>query len=224
MARLVIFHEGSMVKTVPLTKAKIRLGRRPHNDVHLDGLAVSGQHAEITLAKTFAMIEDMGSTNGTYVNGIGVQRKTLHDGDMIVLGNFMLKFLAEPAVLSPSEPVTSEVASTPALDAAPAVDSAEEGAPTVLVPMPAVQGAHLQILSGVHQGKNLPLLKEVTTIGKTNSVIVQVKRQGNRFVLVYQSGLPMPVVNGIRMTPDTPCPLRYGDIVDLADVKLRYVD
>ena len=71
----------------------ITIGRAADNDIHLDDPALSSHHAKIVTVLTASHIEDLNSSNGTYVNGQTIVEHTLHSGDVITLGNFLLVFL-----------------------------------------------------------------------------------------------------------------------------------
>ncbi|WP_028604860.1 FHA domain-containing protein [Ottowia thiooxydans] len=97
MPRLIVSIDGVVVKEVLLNKSRITLGRRPHNDLVLDQLAVSGEHAVIVSEEGKVTLEDLGSTNGTYVNGDPIVRRVLVGGDEIDIGKCRLQYLDETA-------------------------------------------------------------------------------------------------------------------------------
>ena len=86
MPKLIVSIGGVVVKEVQLTKDRTTIGRRPYNDVVIDNLAVSGEHAVIQMVGGQVTIEDLGSTNGTYVNGKSVKRQVLENDDGIEIG------------------------------------------------------------------------------------------------------------------------------------------
>ena len=69
MAKLILSMETTMLKEFPLTKERITIGRKPHNDIQIDNLAISGEHAVVITILNDSFLEDLGSTNGTFVNG-----------------------------------------------------------------------------------------------------------------------------------------------------------
>lgn len=101
MPKLVIMQDGADHREVTLTQPRTTLGRRPGNDVVLEQAAVSGQHAVLTLQDGQLQIEDLGSTNGTYVNGAAVQRQLLADGDLLELGKFKIRVEIEAPAHQP---------------------------------------------------------------------------------------------------------------------------
>jgi hypothetical protein len=95
MAKLILSMETTMLKEVPLTKERTTIGRKPHNDIQIDNLAISGEHAVVITILNDSFLEDLGSTNGTFVNGQSVKKHFLQNGDTIELGKYRLKFVSE---------------------------------------------------------------------------------------------------------------------------------
>src|SRR6266540_295986 len=95
MAKLILSMDGQVLKEIPLSKERITIGRKAHNDVQIDNLAVSGEHAVIVSIMDDAFLEDLGSTNGTMVNGKTVKKHFLQDNDVVELGKYKLKYVAE---------------------------------------------------------------------------------------------------------------------------------
>ena len=98
MAKLILSMDGLVLKEIPLGKERTTIGRKPSNDIQIDNLAVSGEHAVIVTIMNDSFLEDLGSTNGTIVNGNPVKKHFLQNNDVIELGKYKLKFLAEPGV------------------------------------------------------------------------------------------------------------------------------
>ena len=97
MAKLILSMDGLVLKEIPLTKERTTLGRKPHNDIQIDNLAVSGEHAVIVTILNDSFLEDLGSTNGTVVNGNPVKKHFLQNNDVIELGKYKLKFIGDAA-------------------------------------------------------------------------------------------------------------------------------
>ena len=97
MAKLILSMDGLVLKEIPLTKERTTIGRKPHNDIQIDNLAVSGEHAVIVTILNDSFLEDLGSTNGTVVNGNPIKKHFLQNNDVIELGKYKLKFVGEPA-------------------------------------------------------------------------------------------------------------------------------
>jgi len=95
MAKLILSMDGLVLKEINLTKERTTIGRKPHNDIQIDNLAVSGEHAVIVTILQDSFLEDLGSTNGTVVNGQSVKKHFLQNNDMIELGKYKLKYVNE---------------------------------------------------------------------------------------------------------------------------------
>jgi pSer/pThr/pTyr-binding forkhead associated (FHA) protein len=95
MAKLILSMDGLVLKDIPLTKERMSVGRKSHNDIQIDNLAISGEHAVIVTILNDSFLEDLGSTNGTLVNGAPIKRHFLQNGDTIELGKYKLKYLNE---------------------------------------------------------------------------------------------------------------------------------
>jgi pSer/pThr/pTyr-binding forkhead associated (FHA) protein len=95
MAKLILSMDGLVLKEIPLTKERTTIGRKAHNDIQIDNLAVSGEHAVIVTILNDSFMEDLGSTNGTLVNGNPVKKHFLQNNDVIELGKYKLKFIQE---------------------------------------------------------------------------------------------------------------------------------
>jgi len=103
MAKLILSMDGLVLKEIPLTKERTTIGRKPHNDIQIDNLAVSGEHAVIVTILNDSFLEDLGSTNGTVVNGNPIKKHFLQNNDVIELGKYKLKFVGEAAPAASGE-------------------------------------------------------------------------------------------------------------------------
>jgi len=103
MAKLILSMDGLVLKEIPLTKERTTIGRKPHNDIQIDNLAVSGEHAVIVTILNDSFLEDLGSTNGTVVNGNAIKKHFLQNNDVIELGKYKLKFVGEAAAAPAGE-------------------------------------------------------------------------------------------------------------------------
>src|SRR3974390_432922 len=159
MAKLILSMDGLVLKEINLTKERTTIGRKPHNDIQIDNLAVSGEHAVIVTILQDSFLEDLGSTNGTVVNGQSVKKHFLQNNDVIELGKYKLKYVNEtPAgvakaadfektmVLPPGSvrpargPAAAPAAAAPAAAPAPAVAKAGDTAQGPATTMPPASG------------------------------------------------------------------------------------
>src|SRR3954462_6329164 len=95
MGKLVVSLDGVVIKEVQIIKDKTTLGRRPYNDIVIDNLAVSGEHAVLQMVGQDVFIEDLNSTNGTYINGKAVKKQLLAHNDTVEVGKYKIKFMVD---------------------------------------------------------------------------------------------------------------------------------
>ena len=130
MAKLILSMDGLVLKEIPLTKERTTIGRKPHNDIQIDNLAVSGEHAVIVTILNDSFLEDLGSTNGTVVNGNPVKKHFLQNNDVIELGKYKLKFLGEAAQAASGASDKSDFEKTMVLRPAAARQPSETSKPS----------------------------------------------------------------------------------------------
>ena len=200
MPKMIVSIDGVVIKEVQLTKDRTTLGRRPYNDIVIDNLAISGEHAVLQLSGSEVYLEDLNSTNGTYVNGKAAKKQLLRNGDTVEVGKYKIKFISD-AVDDPS-PKT-----------APA--GLNDDAPNV-------PQAAIKVLSGAAAGRQVPLTKAVTTIGKPGIAVAAITRQQRGFV-IHVEGAGNPALNG-RPFGSEPVPLKNGDLIELAGTQMQFVE
>lgn len=93
MAKLHFLLEGNSLGEFALDKERMTIGRRPSNQIHIDNLTVSGEHAVIVTIGNDSFLEDLNSTNGTMVNGETIKKHVLQHGDVIEFGKYQLKYI-----------------------------------------------------------------------------------------------------------------------------------
>ncbi|MDA8107981.1 MAG: FHA domain-containing protein [Betaproteobacteria bacterium] len=261
MARLILSMDGLVLKEIPLTKERTTIGRKPHNDIQIDNLAVSGEHAVIVTILNDSFLEDLGSTNGTLVNGQAIKKHFLQNNDVIELGKYRLKYISElgqqpvaatadferTMVLRPAAmrqvaeqaramaagggaqvSVAAEAARSAAAEqasaAAAVAGTAERQAPPPpppAAPRPAQPLGAIQIISGSNAGKELELVKPLTTLGKPGVQVAVLTRRPHGYFITHVEGTNYPVVNGQVITA-APHPLKDHDLIELAGVKMEF--
>ena len=97
MARLILSLDSQVLAEYNMSKERYTIGRLPDNDVRIDNPAVSGHHSLIINILNDSFLEDLNSTNGTYVNGKLIKKHALQNGDVITIGHHQLRFSDEPA-------------------------------------------------------------------------------------------------------------------------------
>src|SRR5574343_87161 len=98
MAKLILSMDDLVLKEINLAKERTTIGRKPHNDIQIDNLAISGEHAVVISILNDCFLEDLGSTNGTFVNGQPIKKHFLRNNDVVELGKYKLKYMAEGPV------------------------------------------------------------------------------------------------------------------------------
>lgn len=215
MPRMIVSIDGVVIKEVQLTKERTTLGRRPYNDIVIDNLAVSGEHAVIHMAGHDVEIEDLGSTNGTYVNGRAVKRNDLRNGDMIEVGKYKIRFLHEAEGQNFEKTMVFKPGMVPPLGSISR--PAPLGGAASATPVTGV----IRVMSGAAAGREVSLQKVVTTIGKPGVAVASITRRHQGFVLAHVEGPHMPLLNGASIG-STPVPLKHGDRVELAGTEMQF--
>ncbi len=249
MAKLILSMETTMLKEIPLVKERITIGRKPHNDIQIDNLAISGEHAVVITILNDSFLEDLGSTNGTFVNGQSIKKHFLQNGDTIELGKYRLKYVAEVpqqtsnadfektmilrpgAAHKPAEPAHEPApAAAPAAAANPAFATphtstspgmAPQPQPAAAPAAPALPLGAIQILSGGNAGKEMELTKTLTTLGKPGVQVAVIARRPHGYFITHVEGASFPVVNGKTLDAQAH-QLADHDVIELAGVKMEF--
>jgi hypothetical protein len=205
MPQLIASVKGVEVKHVFLTKDRTILGRKPGNDIVLDTLVVSGRHCAFDLVGVAdVFLEDLGSTNGTYVNDHMVKERTqLVDGDVIAIGPYRIKYLQ-----ASGDPV-STFGETQMMTAG---DSQ----------MPSNMHASFEVVTGSSAGLEVPVVKAVTTFGKPGVAVVSVAHRRNGFFVTHLAGATVPLLNDRPLGADSVL-LSDQDMLDLAGTRMRFL-
>ena len=232
MPKMIVSIDGVVIKEVALTKDRTTLGRRPYNDIVIDNLAVSGEHAVLLLAGSEVHIEDLNSTNGTYVNGKPVKRQLLQNSDSVEIGKYRIRYLQDgeeqnferTMVVKPSMPLSAAGGSRPA----PLGGSSGAGqtfprtntTPLGVEPAPLLEGV-IRVLSGAAAGREVALTKVVTTVGKPGVAVAAITKRPQGFLLAHVEGMHMPTLNG-NPIGNEPVMLRNGDYLELAGTRMQF--
>ena len=166
MPTMTISLDGVALKDIALSHPRTTLGRRPYNDIVVDNLAVSGEHAVFVQKPEGLELIDLNSTNGTYVNGRAVISTLLKPGDVIEIGRYEIRMTFE----TPTEP------------------------PAPAGPKPDL--ARIRVLSGPAAGKEMTLTKVVTTLGKPGIAVAAINHRSDGYTISLVDGDTAPLVNG----------------------------
>jgi FHA domain len=239
MARLVLSLDGQVMAEYNMNKERYTIGRLPDNDIRIDNAAVSGHHSLIINILNDSFLEDLNSTNGTYVNGKLIKKHALQHGDVITVGHHQLRFVDSQAadnepdefektmVIQPSAAVEEKVRVATAKAAPPeatrpslAAAAAKNGEGAIAPPK-----ARLQVLSGAFAGRELALVKALTTLGRPGVQVAAITRRSDGYYLVHVDGADnhFPLINGSAIGPAARR-LKDNDVITLAGVKMGFFE
>ena len=256
MARLILSLDGQTLAEYNMTKERYTVGRLPDNDIRIDNAAVSGHHSLLINILNDSFLEDLNSTNGTYVNGKLIKKHALQHGDVITVGHHQLRYVDDQTqqapedefektmVITPSGQMekqvaqaarAAEAAATAAAAEAPraapaaAVKSRRGFAPTATQEVderdaPTLPLAKLQVLSGTFAGRELELVKTLTTLGRPGVQVAAITRRAEGYYIVHvESGKTegLPLVNGMAIGAQAR-KLLDNDVIQLAGVKMGF--
>ena len=209
MGKLVVSLDNVVIKEVQITKDRTTLGRRPYNDIVIDNLAVSGEHAVLLAVGNEVYIEDLNSTNGTYINGKAIKKQLLAHNDTVEIGKYRIRFQTEEA----ADYEKTMVLRPGAFGGAQAV-----------VPPPTVSQlpASIKVLNGGAAGREVLLTKVVTTVGKPGTQVASIAKRPTGYVLAHVEGDARPSINGVRLADDV-MQLKNGDVIELAGTQMQFI-
>jgi hypothetical protein len=236
MARLMLSLDGQVLAEYNMNKERYTIGRLPDNDIRIDNPAVSGHHSLIINILNDSFLEDLNSTNGTYVNGKLIKKHAMQHGDVITVGHHQLRFVdsqdgeAEQDEFEKTMVITSSTQGEDRIRrVAAAVDQAAKSTakrPGVPENATALPKAKLQVLSGAFAGRELELTKALTTLGRPGVQVAAITRRAEGYFIVHvDSGKEndYPQVNGVPIGPQARR-LNDNDVVQLAGVKMGFFE
>jgi hypothetical protein len=207
MAKIILTHDGTVIKEYLLEKERMTIGRKPHNDIQLDDNTVSGEHAAF-LALQNIYIEDLGSTNGTLLNGERVKKRMLNHNDVIKIGRHEFKFVDN------------------------VVQDFEN---TVVIPSAISKGtnlnkgkhrdAYVEVIEGTKSGDTINLNKAYTTLGSPGISVVVIARRGQSYYIMPMGGTAAnqtpPYLNNSPITSQSQA-LTEDDVIEVAGSKMKF--
>jgi pSer/pThr/pTyr-binding forkhead associated (FHA) protein len=237
MARLILSLGGQVLAEFNMTKERYTVGRLPDNDIRIDNPAVSGHHSLVINILNDSFLEDLSSTNGTYVNGKLIKKHALQHGDVITIGHHQLRFVE---TVAEDEEQDDEFARTMIIDSsqealqkqaaklsAQAAQQADAGVAAAVAVRPAPQpvvNAKVQVLNGKFAGREVELNKALTTLGSPGvQVIAVTKRSEGYFIVLVENKKPedSPKVNGERLGSQAR-QLHDNDVIELIGIKMGF--
>lgn len=219
MSRLVLIKDNQTLAEYNLSKERFTIGRLTDNDLRIDQPIVSSHHAVVINILNDSFIEDLNSTNGTYVNGRLIKKHALQQGDLITIGHHQMRFIdshldaltsddfSQTVVISPTSKNINDLQT----DNSPQEKNLPQG--------------KLNILSGALTGRELNLEKPVTTLGRQNTQVAVISRRADGFFIIHSdsSTSNYPIVNGqsIELEARKLC---NRDVIEVAGIKMSFLE
>jgi pSer/pThr/pTyr-binding forkhead associated (FHA) protein len=224
MARMILSLNGRVLAEYNLSRERCTIGRLPDNDIRIDNPAVSGHHSLVISILNDCFLEDLNSTNGTYVNGKLIKKHALAHGDVVTIGQHQLRFIDSDLEHGNEAPEKTLVLNRDDIPITGIGDAPPRETPHVSTSVLQGAAARLQILSGAFAGRELELTKPITTLGRTGRQVVAITRRGTVYSLaVVEPGQPErpPRVNG-EPAGSRVVRLNDNDVIEVAGVKMAF--
>jgi pSer/pThr/pTyr-binding forkhead associated (FHA) protein len=219
-----------------MNKERYTIGRLPDNDIRIDNPAVSGHHSLIINILNDSFLEDLNSTNGTYVNGKLIKKHALQHGDVITAGHHQLRFVEDDEaqqdefertmVIQPSQRPVDKIQSARATVEEATGSTGATTTRRALPDAPAQKKAKLQVLSGAFAGRELELVKALTTLGRPGVQVAAITRRADGYFIVHVDSEVegnYPLVNGMPIGAQAR-KLSDNDVIQLAGVKMGFFE
>jgi pSer/pThr/pTyr-binding forkhead associated (FHA) protein len=230
MARLILSLDSQVLAEYNMNKERYTIGRLPDNDIRIDNAAVSGHHSLIINILNDSFLEDLNSTNGTYVNGKLIKKHALQHGDVITVGHHQLRFVEDDEVQDEFEKtMVIQPSARPVEKVQRVVEQAgvaASGSRKAPVDGYAMKKAKLQVLSGAFAGRELELSKALTTLGRPGVQVAAITRRADGYFIVHvdsEKENNFPLVNGAPIGPQA-TRLADNDVIQLAGVKMGFFE
>lgn len=188
MASIILSLNGNVLREVALVKERIAIGRKPGNDIVLDNLAVSAEHAVIVTHEDDSFLEDLNSTNGTQVNGQPIKKHFLQNEDVIEIAQYRISYRSDPI---------------------PAIGSHASSV------------AKVTVLDGPSAGKEITLVKALTTIGQPGVQTAAIAQRANGYYLMHIEGSIPLCVNGNAVGRNGH-EILHGDVIDISGTRMKF--
>jgi pSer/pThr/pTyr-binding forkhead associated (FHA) protein len=228
MARLILTLDGSVLAEYNMNKERYTIGRLPDNDIRIDNPAVSGHHSLIINILNDSFLEDLNSTNGTYVNGKLIKKHALAHGDVITVGHHQLRYVEDDEAQQDEFEKTMVIqpSSRPVEKIRAATTGDTQSRRTLGNGAPTLKKAKLQVLSGAFAGRELELTKALTTLGRPGVQVAAITRRSEGYFIVHvdsEGSDNYPLVNGSPIGAQAR-KLIDNDVIQLAGVKMGFFE
>ena len=219
MSKLIMTLDGAVIREYPIDKDSISIGRKHGNDIQLNDLTVSGRHTLIVTMGEHVYVDDLGSTNGTLLNGARVAKTLIKHGDVIQVGNYQFTYYDDEEMeYEPTMFIQAESEETQVMDA--------NAKPATM----ATQGERLagvKIMNGPMAKKVLELRKPFNTIGFNGIKMAMIARNANNYTIAALKSNKLRRANDMAMINGKPISmealrLKENDIVELAGTQMQF--
>ena len=213
MPKIVLSLDDNLLKEFDLENEETTIGRRSSNHIQIQNLAVSGRHARIIIAMDDAFLEDLGSTNGTYVNGRLIKKQALKSGDEIIIGKYRLVFYNDESAASTGK---AEAATDQSTNDTSNEDDVENSR---------YNSAIIEVKNGAKAGQILPIQKPVTTLGRPGIQIAAImkKPEGYFFMHIESDEESNPPRHNHADLGEDPVLLQSGDSLTVAGISVEFM-
>ena len=235
MPKLLLKFNAAVIKEVAMEKDSISIGRKSDNDIVIDNPAISGHHCRLTMEGGGYYVEDLESTNGTFVNEKRIKKSGLHHNDVVGLAKHAVVFLNESEVAASAEGA-AKTASDATMVLTPQKQAELVAASSAAAkPAGAEKSAWLRVLKGAVDAGEYELKGMSTYIGKSDRVQIQIKGSGlfgsapevaasvhrkpEGYMLVAVTE-GYPVVNGTKVAGSVV--LKEGDMIDCGSTTMVF--
>ena len=249
MARLILSLESNVLAEYNMSKERYTIGRLPDNDVRIDNPTISGYHSLIINILNDSFLEDLNSTNGTYVNGKLIKKHALQHGDVVTVGKHQLRYVdsdteeaekddefARTMVIGAADDIRPGSRPPGYEDPSPASanGASSNGAGGASRELSGAQGtmpgakplavAKVQVLNGQFSGREVPLNKAVTTLGRPPAQVIAIPRRADGYNIVLvenEKDRDPPTVNGTALAASARG-LVDNDVIEIIGIKMGF--
>ncbi|MFH1495217.1 MAG: FHA domain-containing protein [Pseudomonadota bacterium] len=229
MAKLVLSLDGEVLGYHFLEKASFGIGRKPENEMQIDDSSVSKEHAVILTVGNDQILEDLGSTNGTLVNGVKIKKHILQNNDVIDIGRYQLRYINQKA--KPGVDSDRTIMMMPVMSQRHREEKSESPAQTATLPDTAVSVARvandifplggIKGLQGPLAGQTLELSRPLATFGKAGVQVAVINRRPHGYSITRVEGKKPPLVNGLAIGEEAQL-LQDEDQIEVGGEILRF--
>jgi len=237
---MILSLDGQVLAEYNMSKERYTVGRLQDNDIRIDNPTVSGHHSLIINILNDSFLEDLNSTNGTYVNGRLIKKHALQNGDVITVGRHQLRFVDgaaddEADEFASTMVIERQVGGAEALARAAAMSASVGGQAAAASPEPVrassaepaakpLAVAKVQVLNGTFAGREISLNKALTTLGRPGVQVVAITRRADGYFAVLVENAAdrdAPRINGTTLGAQAR-KLTDNDVIEIIGIKMGF--